>query len=204
MRVKNQTHWQTRDLKRIFCEALRRDSEIEGKLSSDQRVGLVVEIVYSRRTCYSGCAYYNGYLMRLRIPRYKWQKKDKSGPTTRENIEKMPVPVDKKALVELFVHELAHFRGYHHNKLGKHHVTFLYSSWAEDDEKYPVREKIEKPKPKADLRLKRYANVLKKIAEKETTLKRLQRLLKKWRQKQRYYEKILVAAGKLPKRRKEK
>jgi len=181
MIVKNQTHWQTRDLKRVFCETLRRNSKIEGKLRMrmGRQISIFVEVVYSRRS-YSGWAQYGGIAMHLRVLRDE---------------------LNGAELACLFEHELEHIRGYRHRSMSRAWQSERFA-WATNAEKFPFRRKEMKPvKPKADTQLKRYANVLKKVAEKERALKRLQRLLKKWRQKQRYYEKVLVAASKLPERR---
>ena len=198
MKVINKTEWQTRDLKRILVATLNRNSRVEGQLTSWEKKNLQVEIVYGRRNYYSGNAYYNGSYMRLRIPRTKLKVTQRK-PTVK--VERITAPVAKSTLVELFIHELEHIRGYHHKSMSKWR-TRRYD-WVEDDRLYPMREKSpEKPKPKADVQLRRYANVLRKVVEKERALSRLQKLLKKWRQKQRYYEKTLVAAGKLPEKKK--
>ena len=158
MNAKNQTHWQTRDLKRLFCEVFRRNSKIEGKLRVSQH--LFVEVVYSRSGSYTGWAQYDGIVMYLRIPKDKLNGAD---------------------LTCLFEHELEHIRGYHHRSMSRAWQIKQYV-WATDTEKFPFRRKEARPaEPKVDIQLKRYANVLKKVAEKGTALKRLQRLLKKWR-----------------------
>jgi len=175
MKVKNKTQWLTRDLKRILCEALRRDNKIEGELTEWQRKRLTVEIVHARYNRVSGYAWYNSYLMRLRVPKEKLLKKD---------------------LVWLFIHELTHIRGYKHKSITRK-WEIVNCSWVEDNEKYPLGKKVERPKPKTDLQLKRYTHVLKMISKKETALKRLNNSLKRWKKKQKYYEKVLITVGKL-------
>ena len=64
---------------------------------------------------------------------------------------------------------------------------------------YPIIAKEVKLKPKKDLQLKRYENVLKTLKMKMSKLKRLQNQIKKWNQKKRYYEMALVVSGKIKK-----
>lgn len=177
MKVKNETEWLTRDLKRVLCEALRRNSKIEGPLKKWQKKGLIVEIVYSRKGYYSGNAQYNGCWMKLRIPKDKIKKSD---------------------FVSLFIHELDHTRGFHHNQIagGRYLRTESYP-WVEDNTKFPIRKKEIIPKEKPDLQIKRYKHVLEIIKQKERIIKRLSNSLKKWRKKRKYYEKVLIAAGKI-------
>ena len=176
MKVKNETEWLTRDLKRVLCEALRRNSKIEGPLKKWQKKGLTIEIFYSRKEYYSGNAQYNGCWMKLRIPKDKIKKSD---------------------FVSLFVHELNHIRGFHHNQIaGGRYLRVENHPWAEDDTKFPIRRKEIKLKEKPDLQIERYKHVLKMIQQKEKIIKRLNNSLNKWKEKQKY-EKVLIAAGKI-------
>lgn len=171
MKLDNKTSWSTRDLKKVLTEALKRDEKVEGKLSQRQR--LIVNITAAKKWCYSGRAYLNGTWMTLKI----------SGKV-----------LDLHYLVTLFVHELQHIRGYRHKKMSK-------PNWGEKHSwTHSFSVGYKQNKLKADLQLKRYNNVLSKISEKTKAIKRLQDSLKKWRQKQRYYERTLVAAGKVAKK----
>lgn len=66
---------------------------------------------------------------------------------------------------------------------------------------YRSEKKAIKIKPKVNLQLKRYEHVIKMIKRKEKILKRLRNQIKKWNQKRKYYERILVANGKIKKER---
>ena len=174
MKLLNKSRWKTLDLKKLFTEVIRRNSKVEGKL--DQWKKIEIEIISSRNRCYSGHAMYNGAYIRLRFPT--------------ENID--PVFV-----AWLFEHELYHIRGYHHNQLDK--ATMGRGSmdewaWAKE---YSIEATLPKSKPKEDIQLKRYNRILAVIQTKAKTLKRLQNQIKKWTLKKRYYEKTLVASGKL-------
>lgn len=189
MKVINKTHWDTSDLKRILVKALNEDDKIEGKY--EYRSYLEVTITYSKgwrkwiveyykkkkkelptREVYSGNAWVRGTGMRLRVPREKF------------NVERF---------VELFIHEMSHVRGYRsHRVIGT--VKDEDLEWIKN---YSVRQKETRAKPKVDLQLKRYEHILAMLKDKKSKLKRLQIQIKKWNQKSKYYERILIANGKM-------
>jgi len=190
MRIINKTDWKTEDLKKILTKALNEDDKIEGKYL--YRNQLEIEIVYSKgprrwvvesykkrnlempeHWLYSGYAYYNGSLMRLRVPRKE---------------------ISKVLLAKIFIHEMGHIRGYKHSSMGG--WIDIEASWAKDD-KYQIRKKENRKKPREDLQLKRYKHVIEMIKQKGKILKRLRNQIKKWNVKKRYYEKVLTAAGKI-------
>lgn len=176
MKIQNKTAWLTRDLKRIFCETLRRNERIEGKLSQYQKQNLLVEVVPARNHL-NALAHYNGTWVKIRI------RKDK---------------VSKLALAQIFDHEVQHLRGYRHESMRDWDLNNVGYEWATDDKKYPLRKKEPvSPKPKDDLQLKRYQHTIRMVKDKEVKLKRLQTLLKKWKKRKRYYERVLVASGKV-------
>lgn len=178
MRIVNKTKYDTRDLRKLFCEALRRNEKIEGKLLCKHR--LDVWVVYSREDV-SGQGRYSGGWIKIRLPH--------------SNLN--PVHI-----AYVFEHEVQHNRGFRHNR---YDPTLSYCwtkdlsrwEWAKD---YQIREKQPRVKPKQDLQLKRYAHTKEMVEKKEKQLKRLQKQLKKWKQKERYYERVLTAAGKIERR----
>jgi len=192
MKIINKTDWKTEDLKRILTKALNEDDKIEGRYR--YRSQLEIEIVYSKgprkwvvesykrrnleipeHWLYSGYAYFNGNLMRLRIPKEK---------------------IKKVILAKIFIHEMGHIRGYRHSGMGR--WTEIDVPWIKDDE-YQIRKKEVNKKPREDLQLKRYNHVIEMIREKEKILKRLRNQIRKWNQKRKYYERILVASTKIKK-----
>jgi len=192
MKIINKTNWRTDDLKKLLTAAFNEDDRVEGKYKYRDR--LRIEIVYSKgprrwvveaykkrnlelpvRRLYSGYAFYNGNFMKLRIPKEK---------------------IDKEILVKIFIHEAGHIRGFRHS--GMRRWIDIEASWAKDD-KYQMRQKETKVKPKVDLQLKRYEHILTLLKDKKSQLKRLQNQIKKWNQKRKYYESVLVASGKIKK-----
>jgi len=187
----NKTNWDTLDLKKVLIKALNEDDKVEGGYK--YRNCLEVTISYSKghpswvishykrekkelrpREVYSGNAWVNGTGMRLRVPREKF---------------------DVKRFARLFIHEMSHIRGIRsHRAIGT--VKDEDLKWTKD---YSVRQKEVKVKPKSDLQVRRYEHVLEMLKAKKSQLKRLQNQIKKWNQKRKYYESVLVASGKIKK-----
>lgn len=189
MEIINKTGWDTLDLKKVLTRALDEDDKIEGKYK--YRSSLTVAISYSKghpswvvehckkggrelpaRELYSGSAWVGGSRMKLRVPREKF------------NVERF---------ARVFIHEMSHIRGFRsHRAIGT--VKDEDLKWTRG---YSVKEKEIKVKPKVDLQLKRYEHVLVMLKAKKSQLKRLQNQIKKWNQKKKYYESVLVANGKI-------
>jgi hypothetical protein len=169
MIIQNQTHFVTSDLKSFILRAIK-ESIKEGEDSRTKR--LTVKVVYSKNrewggAGYSGYAYYNGYLMRLRIPREL---------------------KDKEAFARLVMHEYDHIVGYHHRQM-----DWVYNTaWVNG---YEIRIQPPKVKEKIDVRLVRYERTKKLLKEKQTQMKRVQTLIKKYAKRVKYYEKMLTAKG---------
>lgn len=194
MKVTNKTNWRTSDLKRILVRALNEDDKVEGLYNYRNRLKII--IVYSKghpgwviksykregkdlptRELYSGYAWIRGSEMRLRIPREIF---------------------NVKRFVKLFIHEMSHIRGIRSHRM----IGAVKDSDLEWTKNYSVKQKGIKIKQKADLQLKRYEHVLAALKIKKTQLKRLQSQIKKWTQKKRYYESVLVTNGKIEKEEK--
>lgn len=122
MKIQNKTAWLTRDLKRIFCETLRRNERIEGKLSQYRKRHLLVVVVYARSNV-NGIALLNGAWVKVRIPRGK---------------------VSKPELAQVFEHELQHNRGYYHESMLPWDMNNIGYEWAADNERFPLRKKERK------------------------------------------------------------
>jgi len=191
MKITNKTNWDTLDLKKILTRALDEDDRVEGRYKHRNCLG--VTISYSKghpgwvirhykrkgkelpaREVYSGYAWVNGTNMGLRVPREKF---------------------NVKHFVRVFIHEMSHVRGFRsHRTIGT--VEDEELRWTRD---YSVNQKEIKVKPKPDLQMRRYKRVLEMLKAKKSQLKRLQNQIKKWNQKRKYYENVLVASGKMEK-----
>jgi hypothetical protein len=180
MKINNKTNWNEKDLRKIFSKAMSLNDKIEGRYPRKSQ--LLVEVVYAKRTWakidnqFSGYAYRNGNYMKLKVPRKQF---------------------DQRLLARVFIHELYHCRGFSHDQMGEVYLNIKNleeDNWALE---YPVRKILPKKKPKEDLQIKRYEHVLAMLKDKQLKLKRLQKQVKKWNAKKKYYEKTLVAAGKI-------
>ena len=178
MKIENKTHYQTNDLKKLFTICMTQNEKLEGPYK--RKKNLRITIGYSRYNYYSGNAYYGGP-MKLRVPKNtrhyqringKWEKTE---------------GLDVSELAWLFTHEFMHVRFYGHKQMAKNDMHFHAEEWQWAN-KYPIRIKEPKVKPKRDLRVERYKHAVEMVKKHEKQLKRTEGLLKKWRDKKAYYE----------------
>jgi hypothetical protein len=171
MKIINKTKFTTNSLSSIFHTALRSDEKIEGRMMYWQKQKLTIEVVHTHTSRHvSGYAYYNGIYMRLRLPKNSLLFN----------------------VVWLFLHELSHIRGAHHNKMS----DVILKNMANDivianpelvlNAKSPPVKKISIKSPQ----LIRYEHAKKMLAQKESAIIRLKRSIVKWGRKVRYYERV--------------
>jgi hypothetical protein len=100
--------------------------------------------------------------------------------------------INPDKLAKLFIHELKHIRGFRHKDM----ISYIEynTSWAKN---YTINSKAKIEKPKEDLQIKRYKHILEMYTKKVSQLKRLKNQIKKWESKKKYYEKALIANGKM-------
>lgn len=180
MKIINHTKWNTSDLRNLFARCIWEVKKIEGR---GKNIGIKIELknnnAWDERI--NGRAYIGWYKMMIKIG----------------------VKVDltdikrQKELALLFIHEYYHNLGcrsqdgknYENDWTERYDVSFVKD--------YQIRLAEVKAKVKVDLQMERYQKVLRYVKIYQSKAKRVQNLLKKWRQKKRRYEKILVAAGKI-------
>jgi predicted SprT family Zn-dependent metalloprotease len=181
MKIKNETHWETKHIRAFVSEVMKRSPEhLRRKyIDNKYRTHLDIRVVYNRQVTGSitGYAWYNSWSMTLRLPSQA---------------------VDKTDLALTIAHELAHTLGYKHrdmdNGLFRHVGNWreIYA-WAET---MPLEHKAKAVKPKGtDLQLQRYERTVASIERWSTKLKRAQSALRKLTTKRRYYERALAAKG---------
>jgi hypothetical protein len=178
MKIVNKTHWRTAHL-RAFIQRVALD-EIE----VPARKALQVTVKYNRQKDQGSCS--------------------GRASLTRPVITVM-VPsqvVDRVDLAHTIAHELAHMRGMKHHQMNRNPQYYRIGNWRERyawAETMPLERSTPKTRPKGDVQMQRYQRALASEKRWRTRLKRAQTALKKLRPKLRYYERILTAAGKLPK-----
>ncbi|MHA1410513.1 MAG: hypothetical protein ACTSQY_09465 [Candidatus Odinarchaeia archaeon] len=160
----------------------------------------------TKRGCH-GSAYLNGTLMTIYICTEKYLKNylKRNFPKTFTDESKLKNYIDGRissplSVAGVFIHELQHTRRYEHRALGAciDEADRKEAKEAIGDFEFTFKQP-KRPKPREDLQMRRYNHVLKMISDKERQLKRLQNQLKKWKQKRKYYENVLLAAGKIKK-----
>ena len=173
MKILNKTNYRTEDIRRIFKECVKREGmPFNGYIE-----------VFNRKINARVLGNCNKYRRRIQL----FLK---------------PIEQDKKQLANTIHHELMHLKPdlgsnkAHKDMLGGRTISNVYGveNWID---KYDLRLKEIKIKPKRDLQMERYDKVKKHIDTKTKQVKRLNNQLYKWKQKLKYYEKALVAAGKL-------
>ena len=219
MKIINQTLWDTAHLKAILQKA----AEIELEPAKRKVLRVTISYTrgaHSSGCAYVGGRHAT---VRIRHPfsrsrrarAYRWVSRDDPRPgvetrmvayadTGDEVIEKRvrdDAPMsdeERQRLVLRFasvaVHEFAHIRGQHHDTMSakyKWHGNWAeYVAWAKD---MPLAVKAPKAitKPSVDAKL---AHVLKMKALAETRVKRATTILRKWKQRERYYAKAAQKA----------
>ena len=165
LKIVNETDYRTADLRKFLAVGLREEGV--GPVIRDWCCGYRVKFYRMSERRRGGYGYYNSRNMALGLY-------DSASVMTPEQVTALP---------RVFVHELGHNRGLRHKEMAAY--ATLPVSWAEG---LAVRKKIVAPKPKRDVQAKRQRRAEKMLAEHEAKLKREQKLVKKWRQKVRYYE----------------
>lgn len=176
MRVHNKTIWRTEDLKPILNRLAQ--TEI---YSAAKRKHITVNIVYGRHSgdsC-SGCAYYHGSNMTVRVQKDALSKYD---------------------FVFVAAHEMAHLEGLHHIKMaGKfkdRSVATVIANWPWING-MEIRKREPKPKH-LPLQEIRFVRAKKNLAIAQVRFKRAKTLLNKWSAKVKYYERQLWKAAAKP------
>jgi hypothetical protein len=174
MKIVNKTLYRTDHLKAILQKA----AEVE--LEPEKRKVLTVTVSYTRGGASSGCAYVGGRHAWIRIRH----------PESRSRL----APVETTELVLSFAsvasHEFAHIRGMNHQEMPGyykwHRASWRdYVAWAAT---YPLDVKPARVAVTPTVSAK-LAHVLKMKALAETRVKRATTILRKWKAKERYYQK---------------
>jgi hypothetical protein len=121
---------------------------------------------------------------------------------TRMTIYVQKSGVDRIDLAHTLAHEFAHIRGLEHAQMRGRTAYYRINNWRELyawAEQLPLEVQQPRQSKKRDAQMERYARTLAAIKRWEAKAKRAATALKTYRQKQRYYERVLTAAGKLEK-----
>jgi len=180
MKIKNTTKWRTDDLRKLFSRCIKEVQKIERQ---GRNVGIEVNVKNSSYKGMNGRAYVGFYRMSLMI----------GGQVDLRDIER------KKELARLFIHEYYHNLGFRKQDRCNYKYDWSKRFDVAFVNKYQIREAELEVKPQRDLQMERYQKTLQYVKAYETKMKRTKNILKKWKQKQGYYEKVLAASGKIEK-----
>jgi predicted Zn-dependent protease with MMP-like domain len=174
MKIKNETQWDTKDLKKLFTEVCKQMGEttkrtIEVKISK-KRFGL---------SHYHGLGSCSRNWVELRIP----DTHCIVGSDGRDQILELEHP-DSIKIAQILIHEIGHNQGLVHKEMAN--CWDIDCDWANQ---FIINKKFEKPKIEINLKQQRYKLVIKRLTEKETKMKRLIKQIKKLQAKKKYYEK---------------
>ena len=178
MKIVNKTHWRTSHLRDFIRRVAL--SEIE----APARKALHVVVKYNHQKGQGSCS---------------------GRASLARPVITIMVPsqvVDRVDLAHTIAHELAHTRGMQHRQMNRNPQYCRIGDWRQRyawAEMMPLERSMPKAKPKADAQMQRYQRALASEKRWLTKLKRAQTALAKLRSKLRYYERVLTAAGKLPK-----
>lgn len=183
MKIENKTSWDTKDIKKLFNFISKKEGITPYKII----------IKYARDGIYimTGRAWCNSRVIEMFLQNKERVYNDNkfTGIKELQILESDNI----RNITSTYIHELAHLRGVQHKEMK---IT-IDEGLKNQIKNFTIKRKVIKQKPKTDLQVKRYENVQRHIKDKQIKIKRLTNSLKKWKQKQKYYEKTLIAAGKM-------
>ena len=177
MIIKNETNWNTEDLRKLFSECCSR----MGIENSHRVVTVKNERGHGLQS--GGHAYLNSNLITILLPMKVWQV-GIDGQRTEMKIESLN-PVE---LAQTFMHEAGHNEGLQHEDMLN--PSELDADWATP---FVINRAKKEAVPKVDYPNLRYQKILKSINVKESKVKRLENALEKLYRRKSYYEKKLNA-----------
>lgn len=182
MKIINKTNYDTLSLKKLFTRCLQEDEKHEGRLPESQRDNLRIFVTNRHNaTTVSGRAYVGGRTIKMKIPSQSVLAR--LNQTINDKVE---------AIAWIFIHELAHIRGYLHKAISDVPYQEMVKAWSND---YKITEKVLAIREKKDIKYIRYEHIVKTLNNKLKGLKRLQNQIKKLQTKKRYYEKKFIEKG---------
>lgn len=180
MKVKNETKYDTKYLRRLFLACEKHIFQIY--LVHGEKKYRQVTVKTHKTFWIGGYAWYNSISIVIKLPP---PASIRLGHITRENT------VSACRLAQVYLHEVGHNLGKKHKEMG--HSSDINVDWW-PDENVPLKQVIEKPKP--NLVEARANKAQKKLDEHLKKFNREKNLVKKYQQKVRYYEKKMAASTK--------
>lgn len=182
MKITNKTNYDTKYLRRLFlaCE------KHEGTNYQTRRI----KIIWARRNCIHGYAYYNSNSVVLKLPKQYRHFEVVDGCTTRD---KEFTPLNAKRLAQIYIHETGHNHGLYHKDMQDYWIIDV--SWM-PDESVPIKQVTIKPKP--NIIETRANKAQKKLVKWTGKLNRAKTYVRKYQRQVKYYEKKMAASNVQP------
>ncbi len=209
MKIENSTRWTTGSLRKIFGACMKELRRREGKtLKPFDRWRIAV--VDHRTFWVGGYAYYNSTALTLKVPVPDGQRfrrtisPIKRWPPKKSEVKILPPDLKfSQEVADVFFHELGHCLGVRHVTARQERVSdgrpfcvgvtieLSFRKWIQEaiTEDFILVEKITTA-PTRDFQIERQLRAVANLKKAETRHKRATTLLKKWRKKVRYYDKI--------------
>ncbi len=171
MKIKNETQYDTRYLRRLFmaCEKYAIFWKMCGPHSHKSRS---IRVIKCKGQNVHGLAWYRTHSLVMKLP---------INPSK---------PISARKVAGVYIHEVEHNSGKHHREMAdwwKRPIDF----WP--DEAVPM--KVQKAKPKISAAAKRETQARKNLAAWQVKLARAKSFERKWRTKVRYYDRKAAAAN---------
>jgi len=170
MKIENKTAYTTRSLRKFFIAGMK-----EYGLSPDQYKQMCIRVVYVKykdARYATGYAYYNSYSICMRVPR-------PVNGTMSDSV--------REYCAKVLFHEIGHTLGLCHKEMIR-----CKSICVEFWKTLPLVAKVKHKKEKQDRIAARCTHVQNKVQEIERKILRYQKLLKKWKIKENYYDRKLT------------
>ena len=178
MKIDNKTKYDGRYLRRLFLACEKHCFEVYLKHSHPKHRHVTIK--YHKTSWIGGYAWYNSCSIVMKLPH----------PTsTHLGKIKTKNEISARKVAQVYLHELGHNLGRHHNQMGRHNDIDV-SWWP--DEIIPLKKVITKPKP--NLIEVRASKTQKKLDEWQKKFNRAKTLVRKYQSKVRYYEKKAAAS----------
>lgn len=181
--IKNETDYSTRDLRKLVLRAIKAEADFPKDWKWDR---YVVRIAYSRRAGISGYGYYNSRNFCLKLPRPKML-------VLRVNQQQYPYELSPESitrLAQVAIHEIGHNLGLRHAEMidsSKIDVSWAAGLRVQLNMK-PAQARIPGQDKRRQNAEKREAKARAHVDRLEREIKRKQKLLRKWKNKVRYYD----------------
>ena len=184
MIVKNETNWNTEQLKNIFQLCFNKVKETEKwKFKT-----LTVKVKNHRRYWVGGYAYYNSNFIAIKMPSLALLEKEK----VKWDCNYTGFDLSRK-VADTFLHEIGHCLGIHHHN--KDAGERLYQDWIKQNisvETHPLSVIAnEPPIDKAIILKRKYDTATQNLKKAATRMKRAETIYKKWDRRVRHYGKLL-------------